>query len=101
MQVILFVDDDESVLSAFMRQLRRRYHIHVANSAEEALEKLLSTGPYAVVVSDLRMPGMDGIEFLSEVRKRSPETVRIMLTGYAPTSRSRWQRSTTATSSAS
>ena len=83
MQVILFVDDDESVLSAFMRQLRRRYHIHVANSAEEALEKLRCTGPYAVVVSDLRMPGMDGIEFLSRVRRRSPETVRVMLTGYA------------------
>ena len=83
MQVILFVDDDESILSAFMRQLRRRYHIHVANSAEEALEKLHSTGPYAVVVSDLRMPGMDGIEFLSRVRRRSPETVRVMLTGYA------------------
>jgi len=83
MQVILFVDDDENILSALVRQLRRRYHIHVANCAEEALERFDSTGPYAVVVSDLRMPGMDGIEFLSEVRKRSPETVRIMLTGYA------------------
>jgi len=83
MQVILFVDDDENILSALVRQLRRRYHIHVANCAEEALEKLPSTGPYAVVVSDLRMPGMDGVEFLSRVRRRSPETVRIMLTGYA------------------
>ncbi len=83
MEVVLFVDDDENILSAFLRQFRRRYHIHVAHSAEQALEKLQTTGPYAVVVSDLRMPGMDGIEFLARVRKRSPETVRIMLTGYA------------------
>lgn len=83
MEVVLFVDDDENILSAFLRQLRKRYHIHVAHSAEEALEKLQATGPYAVVVSDLRMPGMDGVEFLAQVRRRSPETVRIMLTGYA------------------
>jgi len=83
MEVVLFVDDDENILSAFLRQLRKRYHIHVAHSAEEALHKLHATGPYAVVVSDLRMPGMDGIEFLARVRRRSPETVRIMLTGYA------------------
>lgn len=57
--------------------------METAQGGQEALEKLARHRPFAVVVSDLRMPGMDGIEFLTEVRRRAPDTVRVMLTGYA------------------
>lgn len=80
---ILFVDDEENVLSAFRRQLRGRFEVETARSGKEGLEKLALEGPYAVVVADLRMPGMDGINFLAKARQAAPDTVRIMLTGYA------------------
>ncbi len=80
---ILFVDDEENVLSAFRRQLRGRFEVHTARSGTEALELLAQDGPFAVVVADLRMPGMNGIEFLAKTRQAAPDTVRIMLTGYA------------------
>lgn len=80
---ILFVDDDPNVLSSMRRQLGRTHAISVAQGGEPGLEMLDKEGPFAVVVSDMRMPGMDGVQFLREVKKRSPETVRIMLTGNA------------------
>jgi response regulator RpfG family c-di-GMP phosphodiesterase len=80
---ILFVDDDESILAAHRRALRQDFQIDTAAGGEEALERLTSQGPYAVVVSDLRMPGLDGVKFLTEVRRRVPNAVRIMLTGYS------------------
>jgi len=80
---ILFVDDEPNVLSAFERRLRSRYHLQTSTEPEKALEMVAKGGPYAVVVSDLRMPGMNGIELLSRVRNLSPDTVRVMLTGYA------------------
>lgn len=82
---ILFVDDDANVLSAYQRQLRKQYQIDIASSGAEGLKAVEDNGPFAVVVSDLRMPGMDGIEFLTKVKERSPDTVRIMLTGNADT----------------
>jgi response regulator RpfG family c-di-GMP phosphodiesterase len=80
---ILCVDDDQNVLMAFRRYLRKLFQIDTASDGAGALRAIAEKGPYAVVVSDLRMPGMDGIEFLSRVREVSPLTVRIMLTGNA------------------
>ncbi len=80
---VLFVDDDEKILSAFKRQLKNKYDVDVATGAEKGLELVNEQGPYAVIVADLRMPGMDGISFLTKVKVMSPESVRIVLTGYA------------------
>ncbi len=79
---VLFVDDDENILDAYKRQLRQQFHIDTAQGGEQGLKTVNSRGPYAVIVSDLRMPGMDGIQFLSRVKEISPDSVRMMLTGY-------------------
>ncbi|MBN2685070.1 MAG: response regulator [Pontiellaceae bacterium] len=78
---ILFVDDEQNVLSAISRQLRKNFDIHVAQSGKEGLLKLEQNDPFSVVISDMRMPEMDGIEFLKQVAVRSPNSVRMMLTG--------------------
>ncbi len=80
---ILCVDDEPNVLQGFERQFRRQFEIQTALGPELGLKTIAETGPFAVVVSDLRMPVMDGIQFLSQVRKSSPDTVRVMLTGQA------------------
>jgi response regulator RpfG family c-di-GMP phosphodiesterase len=82
-QKILFVDDEINILEAYRRQLRRKFTIATAASGEEGLEAIRKQGPFAVVVSDLRMPGMDGIQFLSAVRQKTPESVCCLLTGQA------------------
>jgi response regulator RpfG family c-di-GMP phosphodiesterase len=78
---VLFVDDDENILAAFQRNLRKQFQIDTASGGQPGLDAIQNRGPYAVVVSDMRMPGMDGIDFLSRVKSNAPETVRIMLTG--------------------
>lgn len=80
---ILFVDDDPNILSAYARNLRKHYQLTTAAGGEEALQLVQTLGPFAVVVSDMRMPGMDGIELLTHVRNFHPDTIRIMLTGNA------------------
>jgi response regulator RpfG family c-di-GMP phosphodiesterase len=80
---ILCVDDDPNILDAYRRQLRREFHIETADGANEALAVIHANGPYAVIVSDMRMPGMDGVRFLAQARAIAPDTVRIMLTGNA------------------
>ncbi len=81
---ILFVDDESNILSAIKRQLRKDFrNIDLAESGPEGLDIIKAKGPYAVVVSDMRMPEMDGVQFLSRVRDIAPETVRMMLTGNA------------------
>lgn len=80
---ILFVDDEVNVLNAYKRGLRRQFTIDTAISGEQALQLSQTAGPYAVVISDMRMPGMDGVTLLAEFKKRAPQTVRIMLTGNA------------------
>jgi CheY-like chemotaxis protein len=80
---ILCVDDEINVLKALERILRKHFDIQIAVGPEAGLETLREKGPFAAVVSDLRMPGMDGIRFLSLVREKWPDTVRIMLTGQA------------------
>ncbi len=80
---ILFVDDEPNLLDGIRRQLRRRFEVETAAGAAEAMRQLNHGGPFAVIVSDMRMPVMDGGRFLAHVKKVSPDTVRIMLTGNA------------------
>jgi response regulator RpfG family c-di-GMP phosphodiesterase len=81
MNPILIVDDDELMLATYSLVCGTKYPVHTALSADEGLAKLEANGPYAVVVSDMRMPKMNGASFLGKVRERWPDTVRIMLTG--------------------
>jgi response regulator RpfG family c-di-GMP phosphodiesterase len=78
---VLFVDDDMNILASFKRRHGRRFDIVTVPSGEQGLEVLEKEGPVAVVISDQRMPGMDGVQFLGEVKKLAPDTVRMMLTG--------------------
>ena len=80
---ILLVDDDVEVLDALQRQLRGRFDVTATCDAKEAIRLVVSGGPFAVVVSDLRMPGMDGVSLLYLIRQIVPETVRVLLTGQA------------------
>jgi response regulator RpfG family c-di-GMP phosphodiesterase len=78
---ILFVDDEQSLLDAIQRQLRRLFEVTVALGPEEGLRVIADHETFAVIVSDMRMPGKDGVQFLREVQKISPDSVRMMLTG--------------------
>jgi response regulator RpfG family c-di-GMP phosphodiesterase len=78
---ILFVDDEPDVLSSFKRQFRKKADISTASSGQEALDLMDSEDEFAVIVSDMRMPGMNGAEFLEKARSKSPSSVRILLTG--------------------
>jgi CheY-like chemotaxis protein len=80
---ILFVDDEPHLLQGIARACRSHFAIQTATGGAEALQLLCSRGPFAVVVSDMRMPEMNGVEFLAKVRERSPQTVRMVLTGQA------------------
>lgn len=80
---ILLVDDEPNVLSALRRQLRDLYEIEVETDPTMALLNIDKKKPFAAVVSDFRMPKMNGIEFLNEFKQKSPDTTRLMLTGYA------------------
>jgi response regulator RpfG family c-di-GMP phosphodiesterase len=80
---ILCVDDEPNILDAYKRALRKDFHIETAVSGAQALEMIAADGPYAVIVSDMRMPEMDGVRFLARVNEITPQSVRIMLTGNA------------------
>jgi len=80
---ILCVDDDANILQAYERALRKQFHIEPALGGEEALTAVRQQGPYAVIVADMRMPGMTGVELLGKVKEIAPDTVRMMLTGNA------------------
>ncbi|MFC7290711.1 response regulator [Hirschia litorea] len=78
---VLFVDDDENLLSAIKRNLRKDLDIVVATGAIEGLRKLDKSGPFSVIVSDQNMPKVDGATFLAKVKTHFPRVVRVMLTG--------------------
>lgn len=78
---ILLVDDDPYLLSAFRRQLHGVYGLETCCSPEQALEMLKASDHFQVVVSDMQMPTMSGLDFLKRCQIVSPHTVRIMLTG--------------------
>ena len=80
---VLFVDDEPNVLQSIKRTLRKQFNIDTADGGDEALEKMAMNGSYAIIVSDMRMPGMDGIELLKAAKEHYPDTVRMMLTGNA------------------
>jgi len=80
---VLCVDDEPRVLEGLALQLRRGYEVSGAPSGEAGLALLASDGPFAVVLSDMRMPQMDGASFLAQVRRKAPDTVRMLLTGHA------------------
>ena len=78
---VLFVDDDENLLRAIKRTLRKDLDIVVATGAIDGLRALDKNGPFSVLVSDQNMPQVDGSTFLAKVKKHFPNTVRVMLTG--------------------
>jgi response regulator RpfG family c-di-GMP phosphodiesterase len=80
---VLLVDDDFNILAAYSRRLRGKYKFFTAESGKRGLAIIKENGPFAVVVTDFRMPAMDGVQFLAQVKQISPDTVRIMLTGQA------------------
>jgi two-component system NtrC family sensor kinase len=81
---ILCVDDEKNVLKALERIfIDSDYEIITALSGNEGLKILENTEPVQIIISDYRMPGMNGIDFLKEARKLRPDTVRIVLSGYA------------------
>lgn len=80
---ILCVDDEPSILSALRRLFRSHgLTVQVAEGGQAGLD-LLSVQPFDLVISDMRMPGMDGVQFLEQVRQRWPDSMRLLLTGYA------------------
>jgi len=79
----LFVDDDTNALRGFQRTMRRHFEVDVAPGPREGLALIAQQEqPYAAVVADMNMPGMNGIQFLVKVERAAPETVRLMLTGH-------------------
>jgi len=80
---LLFVDDEPAVVEALAANLRRTFDIVTATSGAEGLERLEAESDFAVVMSDMRMPKMDGATFLAHARETAPNTVRILLTGHS------------------
>ncbi|MEW6582513.1 MAG: HD domain-containing phosphohydrolase [Actinomycetota bacterium] len=78
---VLAVDDEPLLLAAIVPALRSVAEVHTALGGRAGLELLAQAGPFAVVISDMRMPKMDGVEFLTRAREMEPDAVRIMLTG--------------------
>jgi len=75
---ILFVDDEPPVLDGYKRTLHRDFDVDTAVGGEQGLNSIFERGPYPVVISDMRMPGMNGAQFLAQVRQRAPDTVRML-----------------------
>ncbi len=80
---LLVVDDEDAILETMSFTFSDDYEVLTANNAKKALEILDEHAPVAVILTDQRMPNMTGVELLEEVYKRHPDTVRIMLTGFA------------------
>lgn len=78
---ILLVDDEANLLQAFRRNLRGRFEVVIAEGGRAGIEQLDRHGPFAIVVSDMQMPDVNGIQVLSAAKRLAPDTVRIMLTG--------------------
>jgi response regulator RpfG family c-di-GMP phosphodiesterase len=78
---VLLVDDEINILNSHRRTLRNEFNFDVALSGMEALDLISKGKRYAVVVTDMRMPNMDGLELLQKIKTLSPNTVRMMLTG--------------------
>lgn len=79
---ILYVDDEPGNLTAFKANFRRMYNVFTAESGEEGIE-IVNQQDIHVIITDQRMPGMTGVEFLEKIIPDHPEPIRILLTGYA------------------
>lgn len=79
---VLFVDDEPNLLHGIQLSLRKKFIVDVASGPLDGLNKCRNDGPYAVVVSDLKMPGADGIAFLEQIKKIAGDSVRMLLTGH-------------------
>ncbi|MDL1899792.1 hybrid sensor histidine kinase/response regulator [Anaerolineae bacterium CFX9] len=79
---LLVIDDEEEILKALYRQFRRDYNVFTARSAEDGFKVMIET-PIQVIISDQRMPGMNGSEFFGRVKNEFPDAIRLLLTGYA------------------
>ncbi len=80
---VLLVDDEPDLVATYAELLESMCEVETADGPERGLERIRMSGPFALVISDLNMPVMNGIEFLARVRALSPDTVRVMLTGCA------------------
>jgi response regulator RpfG family c-di-GMP phosphodiesterase len=78
---ILLVDDDANVLAGYERSLRKKFNVRTAQSGDRALSLIEEEGPFSVVVADMQMPGMNGVQFLRKAQDKAPDSVRLMLTG--------------------
>jgi two-component system response regulator HupR/HoxA len=81
LSTILAVDDEPAILQLTRWTLKRKHEVLIAPSGEEALQ-ILEAQPVDMVVSDLRMPGMSGLELLAIVRERWPKAIRVLATAY-------------------
>jgi len=79
---ILFVDDDKNALNGYKRLLHDEFEVETALGGRQALAAIHIFGSYKVIISDMQMPGMNGAEFLAQVRQLAPDTVRMVLTGH-------------------
>jgi response regulator RpfG family c-di-GMP phosphodiesterase len=81
---VLYVDDETHILSSFTSLMRREgYQIHTLSESSMIGATLEKDGPFALVISDQRMPGLDGVGVLAVVKETHPETMRVLLTGFA------------------
>ena len=80
---VLIVDDEDSILKGIDLNLGRKFNLTTANSPEGAFREVEENGPFAVIVSDMRMPGMDGASMMRQIKKNHPSTLCILLTGHA------------------
>ncbi|WP_246751347.1 response regulator, partial [Vibrio cholerae] len=79
---VLLLDDENDILKALNRVLRMDYNVVTFDNGADALE-YLQENPIHIIISDMRMPEMDGADFLAKAREMQPDTVRLLLTGYA------------------
>jgi len=80
---VLIVDDDTNLLAGLKRQIGRKFDVSFAEGGEQAVQLAKTEGPFAAIVSDMNMPGMNGIELLLKFKQEWPDTIRMMLTGNA------------------
>lgn len=79
---VLFIDDDRNLLHALRRKLAGSFNVYISDNGQDALQTIDDCGPFSVIVSDYRMPVMDGIEFFSRLRSATPCPIKILLTAY-------------------
>ena len=80
---VLYVDDESHNLNSFKASFRREFTVYIAQSAAEATQILKQDNDIQIIISDQRMPGITGVEFLESTIEAYPDAIRILLTGYA------------------